>query len=386
MRNMHKTLIFLSVFMTSHTQAEVSLNGFASTVGGVTTSSDKNLNGYDDSIDFAQGSLFALQAVSELGEGLGVTAQIVSRGEDSWKPNFEWAYISYDATDNLRFLVGRQRAPFYMYSDFLDVSYAYTWITPPQGVYDLLIDTFDGVGALYSTNIGEFDASVQFLYGRNDDELTVFGEDIDVDFNDMIGGSVTISRDWLTLRAGYIQAKLNIPHSQINQLAEGWQQLGFTDLAQDIYVIDDIGTFVELGFKIDHNNLIVVGEFTQLTLDDMPLADEESYYLMAGWRFDDVLVHFTYGSDENTKDDLTSMVNFFPNPGTDAFQQGVNAFKAGTQGLINQQKEKQDYIIIGARWDFHDSAALKFEYTDFSDDLNGLNDTGLFRTALVTVF
>jgi len=383
---MHKTLIFLSVFMTSHTQAEVSLNGFASIVGGVTTSSDKNLNGYDDSIDFAQGSLFALQAVSELGEGLGVTAQIVSRGEDSWKPNFEWAYISYDATDNLRFLVGRQRAPFYMYSDFLDVSYAYTWITPPQGVYDLLIDTFDGVGALYSTNIGEFDASVQFLYGRNDDELTVFGEDIDVDFNDMIGGSVTISRDWLTLRAGYIQAKLNIPHSQINQLAEGWQQLGFTDLAQDIYVIDDIGTFVELGFKIDHNNLIVVGEFTQLTLDDMPLADEESYYLMAGWRFDDVLVHFTYGSDENTKDDLTSMVNFFPNPGTDAFQQGVNAFKAGTQGLINQQKEKQDYIIIGARWDFHDSAALKFEYTDFSDDLNGLNDTGLFRTALVTVF
>jgi len=386
MRNMHKTLIFLSVFMTSHTQAEVSLNGFASIVGGVTTYSDKNLNGYDDSIDFAQGSLFALQAVSELGEGLGVTAQIVSRGEDSWKPNFEWAYISYDATDNLRFLVGRQRAPFYMYSDFLDVSYAYTWITPPQGVYDLLIDTFDGVGALYSTNIGEFDASVQFLYGRNDDELTVFGEDIDVDFNDMIGGSVTISRDWLTLRAGYIQAKLNIPHSQINQLAEGWQQLGFTDLAQDIYVIDDIGTFVELGFKIDHNNLIVVGEFTQLTLDDMPLADEESYYLMAGWRFDDVLVHFTYGSDENTKDDLTSMVNFFPNPGTDAFQQGVNAFKAGTQGLINQQKEKQDYIIIGARWDFHDSAALKFEYTDFSDDLNGLNDTGLFRTALVTVF
>jgi len=383
---MHKTLIFLSVFMTSHTQAEVSLNGFASTVGGVTTSSDKNLNGYDDSIDFAQGSLFALQAVSELGEGLGVTAQIVSRGEDSWKPNFEWAYISYDATDNLRFLVGRQRAPFYMYSDFLDVSYAYTWITPPQGVYDLLIDTFDGVWALYSTNIGEFDASVQFLYGRNDDELTVFGEDIDVDFNDMIGGSVTISRDWLTLRAGYIQAKLNIPHSQINQLAEGWQQLGFTDLAQDIYVIDDIGTFVELGFKIDHNNLIVVGEFTQLTLDDMPLADEESYYLMAGWRFDDVLVHFTYGSDENTKDDLTSMVNFFPNPGTDAFQQGVNAFKAGTQGLINQQKEKQGYIIIGARWDFHDSAALKFEYTDFSDDLNGLNDTGLFRTALVTVF
>ncbi len=42
--------------------------------------------------------------------------------------------------------------------------------------------------------------------------------------------------------------------------------------------------------------------------------------------------------------------------------------------------------MLGARYDFHDSAALKFEYTDFSDDNNSNNDAGLFRVALVTLF
>jgi len=386
---MNKTIKMLCIIgggISSTVQADIYFNGFASIVGGVTTSSNEQLYGYDDSFDFAQGSLFALQATSDLDNGLGVTAQIVSRGSEDWDTSFEWAYISYDATDNLRLLAGRQRAPFYMYSDFLDVSYAYTWISPPTGVYDLIFDTFDGLGAIYSTNFGEFDGTFQFLYGRNNDELNAFGEQVDADFKDLLGGSLTVTRDWLTLRAGYFQAEMNVPHSGINALAGGWQQLGFTDIANDVYVVEDSGVFVEAGFQIDYNNLIIVGEYTQLSLDNTPLADQESYYIMGGWRFDDVLIHMTYGGDNDTKNDITASVNYFPNPGSDPFQNGVNALKSGTQGLVNQQIGKQNYIILGVRWDFHDSTALKFEYTNYTDDLNSINDAGLFRTALVTVF
>lgn len=387
MKNTYKVLLVGSALLTSgFSQADIALNGFASIVGGVTTSSDEQLYGYDDTIDFAQGSLFALQAVSDLGDGLGVTAQLVSRGEDDWSPEFEWAYISYDATDNLRFLVGRQRAPFYMYSDFLDVSYAYPWITPPAGVYDLLFDTFDGVGALYSHSFEQFDASVQFIYGRNNNELPVFSEDVKIDFKDMMGGSLTLNRDWLTLRLGLFQADITIPYSGTESLAAGWQSLGFSDLGNEVYIEEDKAVFVEAGFQVNYDNLVVVGEYTRLTLDNTPLSDEKSYYVMAGWRFDDVLVHITYGADEDTTDDITADVDYFPNPGDDPYQNGVNTLKASTQYLLTQQKAEQSYITLGARWDFHDSAAIKFEYTDFTDDLNGLNDTGLFRTALVTVF
>ena len=381
-----KAITITGLLSAGTVQAEIYFNGFASIVGGITTSSDETLYGYDDALDFSQGSLLALQATSALDNGFGVTAQIVSRGSDDWDPTFEWAYVSYDATDNLRLLAGRQRAPFYMYSDFLDVSYAYSWITPPAGVYDLIFDTFDGLGAIYNTSFGEFDTTFQFLYGRNNDVLERFGEEMDADFKGLLGGSFTLNREWLTLRAGYFQAEMNVPHTGIAELAGGWHQLGFSDISNNVAIIEDDGVFVEAGFQIDYNNLIIVGEYTKLTLDDTPFTDEESYYVMAGWRFDNVLVHMTYGGDENTKSDITSSVNYFSNPGSDPYQNGVNALKAGTQGLINDQKTDQNYLNIGARWDFHDSAALKFEYTNFTDDLNSMNDSGLFRTALVTVF
>jgi len=115
MKNIHKVLILSSAILAGNSQAEITFNGFASIVGGVTTSSDEQLYGYDDSFNFAPDSLLALQASSDLGDDLSVTAQILARGEDDWDPDFEWAYVAYDASDNLRILAGRQRVPFYIH-------------------------------------------------------------------------------------------------------------------------------------------------------------------------------------------------------------------------------------------------------------------------------
>jgi hypothetical protein len=363
-----------SALVVSSAQAEIVFNGFANIVGGQTTSSDEKLYGYDDSFDFKNGSLFALQASSDLGNGLGVTAQIMSRGSEDWDPDFEWAYVSYDATEELRFLVGRQRVPFYMYSDFLDVSYAYPWITPPEGVYSVPFDSFDGLGAIYSTSLGEFDTSVQFIYGGYDGEV----EGTAGEFDDLMGLSLTLNRDWLTLRVGYIQTNMNIAVDS-GGLDSAWNGAGFPDVASNFVVEDDTGDFIELGFQIDYENILLVGEYTSLTLENTPIADEDSYYVMAGYRFDNILVHVTYGVDENSKDSFTTGVPSSVDPALDGLV-------AVTDGYTNSFTDETAYYTFGLRWDFHDSAALKFEYTAYSDDLNNNNDAGLFRTAIVTVF
>ncbi len=97
MKNIHKALIFTSAIIAGNAQTEVTFNGFASIVGGVTTSSDDSLYGYDDSFDFSEGSLLALQASSDLADGLTVTVQNLARGENGWDPDFEWAYIAHVA-------------------------------------------------------------------------------------------------------------------------------------------------------------------------------------------------------------------------------------------------------------------------------------------------
>ena len=136
------SIALISALSSTTTYADIQISGFGSIVGGMTTSSDEQLYGFDDNFDFKEGSLFALQASSDLENGLGVTVQLQAKGADDWDPEFKWAYVSYDVSDDFRVLAGRQRLPFYMYSDFLDVSYAYAWIEPPEGVYNVLFDTF----------------------------------------------------------------------------------------------------------------------------------------------------------------------------------------------------------------------------------------------------
>lgn len=373
------SLALATAFISGSLHAEIHLSGFASVVGGMTTSSDDRLYGYDDKFDFKEGSLFAIQASSDLDNGLGVTVQLTAKGNDDWDPEFKWAFVSYDVNDNLRLLAGRQRAPFYMYSDFLDVSYAYPWISPPKGVYDLIFDTFDGLGAVYNTTLGDVDASFHGIYGRNTDEIYELGQTATPDINGMTGLASTFTYDWLTFRASYFVADVSIPFTGLDQLSGGWQQAGMSDIADNTTINEDDASFLEFGFQMNFDEIIVVGEYTELEVEDTPLAEEKSYYVMAGYQFDTVLVHVTYGVDDNTKDIYTSDIPY-------GIADPVDFLKSNTEDFLIGQNSEENYITLGARYDFHDSAALKFEYTDFSDDNNSNRDAGLFRAALVTVF
>ena len=375
MKNMSKALVLTAGLLANNAQAEVNFNGFASIVGGVTTSSDEALYGYDDSFDFSKDSLFALQASSDVGEGLTVTAQILSRGRDDWNTEFEWAYIAYEATDNLRILAGKQRMPFFMFSDFLDVSYAYPWITPPTALYTLPFDTFDGLAAIYSSDIAGFDTSLHVVYGGNNSDMIVAGTEVSADINDVFGLSFTASRDWLTLRAAYFELELNIENPGLTALSEPWRTAGYNDIANEILILGDKASFLELGFQVDYNNLLIVGEFTQVETDTI-VPDDDAYYIMAGYRFDNLLAHVTYGVKDGGTDRLTNGVPAGP----------LNDLISQTDAATDVQSNDINYVTVGLRWDFHDSAALKFEYTNYTDDLNGDQDAGLFRTALVTVF
>ncbi len=379
MKNKVKVLALSSALIASGAYADIAFNGFASIVAGQTTSSEDSLYGYNNDIDFNQGSLFALQASSDLGSGLSVTAQIIARGENDWDPDFEWAYVSYEANDNLRLLAGRQRVPFYMYSDFLDVSYAYSWITPPGGVYNVVFDTFDGLAGVYSWQMGEFDSNIHVIYGRNQNEQSLFGETIKPDFQNLAGAALTVTKDWLTLRAGYFQADINMPFSDIETLAAGWEQAGFSNISNNVLVEDDRASFVELGFQADFEQFIVIGEYTKLTVDNTVFPDEESYYVMGGYRYNDFLFHATYGKDDDVAEDfVTGNVPIGVDPGLDFLA-------AATVGLTDSQEHDSTYYTLGLRWNFHDSASFKFEFTDYTDNIND-TDANLIRTAIVTVF
>ncbi len=380
-------LVGCLMFSWQTSAAEIDFSGFATIAGGLTMDEDEELLGYNDSFSFDNGSLIALQASSDLGNGWGVTTQLLARGSEGWDINAEWAYISYDASDNWRLLFGRQRAPFYMYSDFLDVSYAYHWIKPPAGVYSLPFDVFDGIGSIYTGTLGSFDTTLQLSYGRNSDTAFIFTEEIETDFADIVSASWTMNMDWFTFRASYAQADLTIPFTTIVPLTDGWRNpafapLGdFSGIADGLEIVEDKGTFASVGFTIDLETILIVAEYTQIEPSDNFFPDQDSYYISFGKRIGDVLIHFTYGEDEDVSD--FSLFSDVP--------QGVSPQLDGlllqSQGLLTSVEEDSTSYTLGLRWDVSSSVAAKFEFSKFDDEHPALaSEASLFQFALTTVF
>ena len=149
----------------------VRFNGFVSIGGGMTLDDGETMRvdgatgaEYDDSVKFGPDSLFALQAHVDLAENLSATVQLVGRGGNDFDAGFEWAYVSYEATDELTLSAGHRRLPIWFYSDSLEVGYAYHWIRPPTDLYGSPLNVYNGVNARYACAIGGLNSQVEAFF------------------------------------------------------------------------------------------------------------------------------------------------------------------------------------------------------------------------------
>jgi hypothetical protein len=166
--------------------------------------------GYDEEDLTLNKNLLGLQITGQVADKLTATAQFIARSGSDYEVNSEWAYLTWQASDNSKVRVGRLRTPFYMYSDFLDVGYSYAWITPPQEVYYLPFNNVDGIDYYTTAVIAGFDTSFQAYFGSFDDELSLGGSTSAAKTRNQMGIAATLGKNWWTLRAAYHQADLSV--------------------------------------------------------------------------------------------------------------------------------------------------------------------------------
>ena len=354
--------------------ADVQLSGFGTLAAGLPTDSDTEVRNYTDGeVDFKTGSFFALQAYADLDEGLSATAQIRARGIEDWDPQFTWAYLSYEVQENWRVQVGRQRIPIYLYSDYLDVSYAYHWIAPPSEAYQSFFDSIDGISSIHDFSVGDAMLNMRFYYGQ---ENTTRADGIEFDVDKVFSAVASLNYGWWTFRTTYVQFELTSDLG-VGPLSDAWAQTPYGYVGDDLEVKNDDVTGVEVGVIYDDQNWLFVAEYIPASLDHTLIGDFEPWFVSLGKRFGPVLVHGTYGRDKaETGVDLSAVPR-----GVDT---QLDQLTAITEQAIADRTRNAEFYTVGARWDFHDSAAFKAEYTN-SEQADGSN-AGLFQVALVTVF
>lgn len=335
--------------------SDLNINGFLS-VGASMLSNDKvTLDDFDNNGNFKNDTIFGLQISKQVNESTSVTGQLVSRGTDEYKTEAAWAYVSYAATNDLDLRMGRLRVPFFYYSDFLEVGYAYDWIRPPSEVYSIPFSSVDGVDLNYRFSLGSWDNNAQIYYGRYNPEGG------NSELKNFSGIALTSGTGDFTLRASYHRLDLFIydggaamgaisnPASPLNGalLALGYTADEINNAASGYEANGDEAIFYGVAAAYDNGDFSFITEITAGDSDSPLALASTSYLAKIGKRFLDMTVHLTYAGTE---------------------KQTLSGIDGDIQEMLLLENT-QNSIIAGVRWDYDAGTAFKFQVQQHNEEL-----------------
>lgn len=374
---------FYLIYMPA--KAEISLNGFASAGGGFFETRNGEYAENEIKEDTFSSDLFnriALQAGASINEQISVTGQLLAKGSNDYSVEAEWAYLTYTPGWDFNLRFGRLRSPLFIYSDYLDVGYAYPWISPPGLVYRFSFDTVEGMDALYHSSVSGWDIAYQFYYGRLTDEQELFGELLPINIENFSGLNLTFNKDWFTLRASYNVATFDITTPQDNTdlntlFAALGSQIGpfssHPDVIDALEMEGEKAAFYGLGAQLNYEGWILNSEWTALRVKDQSfISDDVAWYGMLGKQIEQFLLHITY-SRHRDKPDYSFTSNMLE----------VDPRKEGAERAVLNAESSQ--LKLGMRYDFADSTAFKLEVTN-TDDKKSERRARLVAFSIDTVF
>lgn len=298
-------------------QGEALINGFG-TVGVTHLGGEDDGRGYgisgqtNDSWRGDQLSKFGAQLTYGVTDTVGLTLQTTAKAyADEWKANLEWAYLSWQSTDNLMVRVGRLRTPVYMYSESIDVGFSYPWLRLPDEVYSQVqLSNYEGADLVYNLPLSFATLSFQLAGGvAKNRDYYVYDEEFDIDYDNVFGSSVSLAtNDFGTLRIGYVEADIE------TEIAGSFTDIfGNPGTATLLSLDKDKGKFTSIGYQYDNGTWLTANEWTSRVIENDGSNSTDSFYLMGGRRFGDFLAHVTYAQldeDDGRQSSWTLGLNY----------------------------------------------------------------------------
>lgn len=126
----------------------------------------------NDQGTFRRDSIAGLQIDGKFAERFGTTVQIIaataSDNDRQYNGSVSWAFVSYRPEDDWLFRVGRQRIPFYLYSQSYDVGVTHNFARLPTEMYSISpSNNFDGISFSRSWEFGSGDFALEGYWGKS---------------------------------------------------------------------------------------------------------------------------------------------------------------------------------------------------------------------------
>lgn len=425
------TLLGLATPALSHADdSGIVWNGFLNIVGGALKEEPVESFGderqvptymaYDSHFSFDKQTSGGLQAQKRLDEKTSVTMQVFAQGDtEGYEANLKWLYLTYEPTLNSSFRLGRIGAPVYYYSDYLNVGYAYHWVSPPESVYPF-DSSFTGINYVYQNTWGIFDWSGELMLGGSNDYFPIIGARVIT--RNTRGATLNVSTgDWLHFRAmalrtdGSFEVDALSPEN-LDTIIDMGVEAAFDagDVPDDIrplikpaYVestqaqldngaldLDDFPvTYGDLALVAETERWLLMTEIITVRTDAYLYNDVISKFVTGGVRMGDAMLHLTWTEGRaNPNDDIyADRRNTTPASDSPDAVGSVVASQIRAQ-LASAFLRNGESVSLGVRFETSPNTALKFEITRFEErpsfdgDTFGVGKNTLFRTALNATF
>jgi hypothetical protein len=359
------TLVMTNSYAGEGNAVEFSGSGFMSLVAG------KMLGGTSGNVgdfncpcfvsDYAQAAIYDGRGGLQLGpdtklglqgsaaldnQRFSVTAQVVARGASNGSADLEWLYGSYRLNDKITLQAGRQRLPMFYYSDAQDIGFALPWTHLPTWLYGWQAVNYNGVKMRYQDKFGDWSAIANLLAGsehkKDSGYWRVYGNGrqsiTDVHWTNIVGGDLTLSKDWLETRFIHIQS-----NTQDDNRNAVWN---YTTLTYDPPA--GAGPVAKqkiygLAVKADYRNWLLYNEFIYINHPGLTYKDF-SQNVAVGYHYGNWLPMATWGHYRGT-----------------VVADGV------LPGAPASTANSQQTLTLSLRYDLTTSSDLKLQYDSTSD-------------------
>lgn len=355
-------LMMTAASATALSASEIQIGGFGTFAAGFSNidresdvSGNKSFPGYVNDFNVQEDSLFALQFNADVTENMGAVAQVKADFSDrDQMVSLEWGYAFFDVNDDLRVIIGRYRPPIFLFSDYVDVGYAYPWITLPGPIYmHSYMTNMDGLNVNYVLPLGD-DYQIAFtLFGGTGQSTLDANDDLPINFDNVAGIEMVLSNDYFRLRAGYDYALTTIDYDNMALLMAG----GDTSLVstfqipaiqEELELDRSVSQIISGGFDVEYMNVLLVGEYFAQIIGQSVFNRIDGWYATVGYRFGDFMPHYTYSR-------ATS--------GIEEADTGNLIADAVIDVARTSQLENTINNTVGLRYEVNSMAAVKAEWT-----------------------
>lgn len=271
---------------------------------------------------------------------------LANNHNDETRLAVSWAYAQFELNPEWYLKVGRYRTPWFMYSDTIDVGYAYPWVRPPVELYttSATFHSDDGLLLQYRRALESGRLQIDMHAGHTSGEAysrTTHPSHVQLR---QIGVSATYSHDATDWFATVVHSKEFVRSSTWDGYMAHCAALGNGAPCNE-YSFDNVpATQYGLGVRHDDGRWMIASEVARNSPGNRTNEQSLAYYLSAGYHLGNVLPYLTY----------SQLRNFGPRSETrfDAYLNSVFTYRQTNQPA-------QRTWSLGARWDARPGIALK---------------------------